>query len=276
MSITTQIANCPCAVCSTATPNASNVFPCVWTSLLLDYSKNIVTQETLALLVALARQCQVESWRDRMFSGEKINSTEQRAVLHTALRAATDTGHAPILVDGRDVLPAVRNVLDKMRVFSESVRNGTWRGYSGKTITDVVNIGIGGSYLGPLMVCRALHPYGDKVKLHFVSNVDSTDLAENLRGLNPETTLFIVASKTFTTQETLMNARSARDWFLRSAADTKYVARHFVALSTNAREVAAFGIDVSNMFEFSDWVGGRYSLWSAIRTAHRACGVRTI
>lgn len=232
--------------------------------LLLDYSKNMVTQETMALLFALARQCGVESWRDRMFSGEKINNTEQRAVLHTALRAATDAGHAPIPVDGKDVLPGVRQVLEKMRVFTESVRSGTWRGYSGKPITDVVNIGIGGSYLGPLMVCRALRPYNTKVRVHFVSNVDGTDLRENLAALDPESTLFIVASKTFTTQETLMNARSARDWFLRTAGDSRHIAKHFVALSTNAREVTAFGIDVANMFEFSDWVGGRYSLWSAI------------
>jgi glucose-6-phosphate isomerase len=168
------------------------------------------------------------------------------------------------MVDGQDVLPGVRGVMDQMRSFSESVRAGTWRGYTGKSITDVVNIGIGGSYLGPLMVCRALHPYTGKVKVHFVSNVDSTDLAENLQDLNPETTLFIVASKTFSTQETLLNARSARDWFLHSAVDQKHIARHFVALSTNAKEVAAFGIDVANMFEFSGWVGGRYSLWSAI------------
>lgn len=232
--------------------------------LLLDYSKNLVTQETMALLFALARQCGVESWRDKMFSGEKINNTELRAVLHTALRAATNAAHAPIPVDGRDVLPGVRHVLDKMRVFTESVRSGAWRGYSGKPITDVVNIGIGGSYLGPLMVCRALHPYQDKVKAHFVSNVDEADLLENLAALDPESTLFIVASKTFTTQETLMNARAAREWFLRTAGDSKHIAKHFVALSTNAKEVAAFGIDVANMFEFSDWVGGRYSLWSAI------------
>ena len=232
--------------------------------LLLDYSKNLVTRETMTLLFALARQSQVESWRDKMFSGEKINCTERRAALHTALRAATDMKHASVLVDGQDVLPGVRSVMDKMRSLSESVRGGTWRGYSGKAITDVVNIGIGGSYLGPLMVCRALRPYCDKVRVHFVSNVDSTDLAENLQALNPETTLFIVASKTFTTQETLMNARAARDWFLRAAVDQKHIARHFVALSTNAKEVAAFGIDTDNMFEFSDWVGGRYSLWSAI------------
>jgi len=232
--------------------------------LLLDYSKNLVTRETMALLIALARHAGVENWRDQMFFGAKINSTERRAVLHTALRAAVDPAHAPVMVDGQDVLPGVRGVLDKMRGFTESVRNGTWHGYTGKAITDVVNIGIGGSYLGPLMVCRALRPYHGKVKVHFVSNVDSTDLAENLESLNPETTLFVIASKTFTTQETLMNARAARDWFLRSANDKIHIARHFAALSTNAKEVAAFGIDTANMFEFSDWVGGRYSLWSAI------------
>jgi glucose-6-phosphate isomerase len=199
-----------------------------------------------------------------MLTGEKINCTEHRAVLHTALRAAVDAKHAPILVDGHDVLPGVRRVLDKMRGFTEDVRSGAWRGYSGKVITDVVNIGIGGSFLGPLMVCEALYSYTGKVKTHFVSNIDSTDLQEKLELLDPETTLFIVASKTFTTQETLMNARSARDWFLHRAGEAKHIAKHFVALSTNAKEVAAFGIDVSNMFEFSDWVGGRYSLWSAI------------
>lgn len=232
--------------------------------MLLDYSKNLVTSETMDLLFALARQADVAGWRERMFSGEKINCTEQRAVLHTALRAAIDPDHAPVRVDGQDVLPGVREVLAKMRRFSEEVRSGSWRGYSGKAITDVVNIGIGGSFLGPLMVCQALHPYQDKVKAHFVSNIDSTDLLEKLEVLDPETTLFIVASKTFTTQETLMNARSAREWFLQRAGDAKHIARHFVALSTNAKEVAAFGIDTANMFGFSDWVGGRYSLWSAI------------
>ncbi len=232
--------------------------------LLLDYSKNLVIEETMALLFALARQVQLEAWREKMFSGAKINSTENRAVLHTALRAAIDPEHPPILLDGQDVLPGVRRVLHKMRNFSEQVRSGTWCGYTGKAISDVVNIGIGGSYLGPMMICEALHAYAGKIKTHFVSNVDSTDLLKTLEELNAETTLFVIASKTFTTQETLMNARSARDWFLRSAVDSEHVARHFVALSTNARKVTEFGIDEENMFEFSDWVGGRYSLWSAI------------
>jgi glucose-6-phosphate isomerase len=232
--------------------------------LLLDYSKNLVTQETMALLFALARHCKLEDWREKMFSGAKINSTEHRAVLHTALRAAIDPAHPPILLDGQDVLPGVRRVMGKMRSFSDRVRSGEWRGYSGKVISDVVNIGIGGSFLGPMMVCEALQSYNGKVKVHFVSNIDSTDLLKKLQPLDPETTLFVVASKTFTTQETLMNARSARDWLLRSAGDAAHVARHFVALSTNVRKVTEFGIDTENMFEFSDWVGGRYSLWSAI------------
>lgn len=245
-------------------PNRFERFSLHLDDLLLDYSKNMVTRETMGLLFALARHVRVETWRDRMFGGEKINSTERRAVLHTALRAAIDPGHPPVLLDGQDVLPGVRHVMGKMRSFSERVRSGEWRGYSGKAISDVVNIGIGGSFLGPMMVCRALHSYNGRVKLHFVSNVDGTDLLEKLEQLDPETTLFIVASKTFTTQETLMNAHSARDWFLRRAIDTGHIARHFVALSTNAKKVTAFGIDAENMFEFSDWVGGRYSLWSAI------------
>ncbi|GAB1235108.1 glucose-6-phosphate isomerase [Ferrigenium sp. UT5] len=233
--------------------------------LLLDYSKNLIDDEALRLLLQLARQAQVADWRDRMFAGEKINFTENRAVLHTALRAATDRAHAPIRVENVDVLTGIRHTLEKMRLFVNSVRNGVWRGYSGKPITDVVNIGIGGSYLGPLMVCRALQPYASaELRAHFVSNVDGTDIATCLAGLDPETTLFIVASKTFTTQETLLNADSARDWLLRHAGDASQVAKHFVALSTHARAVDAFGIDPNNMFEFSDWVGGRYSLWSAI------------
>lgn len=233
--------------------------------LLLDYSKNLITTETMSLLIALARQAKVEDWRDKMFAGVKINFTENRAVLHTALRAATDSKHSPLRVAKTDVLIGIRHVLEKMRLFTNSVRNGVWRGYTGKPITDVVNIGIGGSFLGPLMVCQALQPYANpKLRAHFVSNVDGADIATKLALLDPETTLFIVASKTFTTQETLMNARSAKDWFLSHANDQKQVAKHFVALSTNAKLVTDFGIDPANMFEFSDWVGGRYSLWSAI------------
>jgi len=233
--------------------------------LLLDYSKNLITKETMPLLMALARQAKVEEWRDKMFAGEKINFTEGRAVLHTALRAATDPKHPPLRVEKTDVLIGIRHVLEKMRLFSNSVRNGVWRGYTGKPITDVVNIGIGGSFLGPLMVCQALQPYASpKLRAHFVSNVDGADIATKLALLDPETTLFIIASKTFTTQETLMNARSAKEWFLSHAHDQKQVAKHFVALSTNAKLVTEFGIDPANMFEFSDWVGGRYSLWSSI------------
>ncbi|TNC99059.1 MAG: glucose-6-phosphate isomerase [Gallionellaceae bacterium] len=233
--------------------------------LLLDYSKNLITQDTMPLLMELARQAKVEAWREKMFSGEKINFTENRAVLHTALRAATDTRHPPLRVEKSDVLTGIRHVLEKMRLFSNSVRNGVWRGYTGKPITDVVNIGIGGSFLGPLMVCQALQPYSSpKLRAHFVSNVDGADIATKLALLDPETTLFIIASKTFTTQETLMNARSAKEWLLSHANDQKQVAKHFVALSTNAKLVTDFGIDPSNMFEFSDWVGGRYSLWSSI------------
>jgi glucose-6-phosphate isomerase len=230
--------------------------------MLVDYSKNLITDETLALLFALARARDVEGWRNRMFGGEKINITEGRAVLHTALR---NRSARPVFVDDRDVMPEIRAVLDHMRMFSNEVREGAWKGYTGHTITDVVNIGIGGSDLGPVMVTEALKPYGHPgLRMHFVSNVDGTHVAEVLRHLRAETTLCIVASKTFTTQETLTNALSARAWFLDQAKDPAAIARHFVAVSTNAAEVAKFGIDTRNMFGFWDWVGGRYSLWSAI------------
>lgn len=230
--------------------------------LLLDYSKHRITEDTLPKLFELARNTEVEQWRERMFNGEKINFTEKRAVLHTALRNRSNT---PVIVDGKDVMPEVNRVLAQMRSFSEQVRNGEWLGYTGKKITDVVNIGIGGSDLGPVMVCGALKPYASAdLNAHFVSNVDGAHLAQTLEQCDPETTLFIVASKTFTTQETMTNARSARKWFLAAAGDEAHVARHFVALSTNAKAVNAFGIDTANMFEFWDWVGGRYSLWSAI------------
>lgn len=243
-------------------PQRFEKFSLRFNDILLDFSKNRITEETLALLLQLAREREVEKWRDRMFSGEKINFTEKRAVLHTALR---NRSNQPVLVDGKDVMPEVNRVLSQMRDFSERVRNGTWRGYTGKPITDIVNIGIGGSDLGPFMACTALRPFAKPdLNAHFVSNVDGAHLSLTLEKCNPETTLFIVASKTFTTQETLTNARSARHWFLSAARDEAHVAKHFVAISTNAAEVAKFGIDTANMFEFWDWVGGRYSLWSAI------------
>jgi glucose-6-phosphate isomerase len=227
--------------------------------ILFDYSKNLITAETVALLIALAEQSRLTEAIGRMFGGARINSTEDRPVLHVALRA-----RAPVLVDGVDVLPQVQRVREQMREFCAAVREGRRSGYSGRPFTDVVNIGIGGSDLGPMMVCAALRPYVSKLTPHFVSNVDATHLCETLRNLNPETTLFVVASKTFTTQETLANAQSAREWLLEKAGDDKAVARHFVALSTNLAETARFGIDQANVFEFWDWVGGRYSLWSAI------------
>lgn len=230
--------------------------------ILLDYSKNRITPKTMRLLFALAREAHVEAWREKMFRGEKINVTEQRAVLHVALRNRVNK---PMLVDGKDVMPAVNAVLEQMKRFSTAVRRGEWRGYTGQPITDIVNIGIGGSDLGPVMATEALKPYATPdLRVHFVSNVDGTHLAETLKRVRPESTLFIIASKTFTTQETLTNATSARSWFLQSGADIDAVAKHFVALSTNGKEVSAFGIDTKNMFEFWDWVGGRYSLWSAI------------
>jgi glucose-6-phosphate isomerase len=243
-------------------PQRFNNFSLQFDDLLLDYSKNRVTAETMRLLFDLARQQDVTGWCDRMFRGEAINNTERRSVLHVALRRRDAR---PILVDGENVMPRVTAVLAKMREFSAAVRGGQWTGYSGKAITDVVNIGIGGSDLGPLMACEALRPYAqDGLRVHFVSNVDGTHVAETLKKVQPETTLFIVASKTFTTQETLTNARSARHWLVQAAGSEEAVAKHFVALSTNAEAVAAFGIDTRNMFEFWDWVGGRYSLWSAI------------
>lgn len=229
--------------------------------MLVDYSKNRITEETLAKLQDLANECDLAGAIKSMFSGEKINRTENRAVLHVALRNRSNT---PILVDGKDVMPEVNAVLEKMKTFSEAIISGEWKGYTGKAITDVVNIGIGGSDLGPYMVTEALRPYKNHLNMHFVSNVDGTHIAEVLKKVNPETTLFLVASKTFTTQETMTNAHSARDWFLKAAGDEKHVAKHFAALSTNAKAVGEFGIDTANMFEFWDWVGGRYSLWSAI------------
>ncbi len=230
--------------------------------ILLDYSKNRITEETMALLLDLARQADVAGKIEAMFSGEKYNNTEKRAVLHVALR---NRSNRPIFVDGVDVMPEVNRVLAHMRDFSEEVRAGKWIGYTGKAITDVVNIGIGGSDLGPKMVCEALKPYGKPgLRVHFVSNVDSTDLVETLKLVHPETVLFLVASKTFTTQETMTNAQTVRDWFLDAARDEAAVARHFAAMSTNTAAVTKFGIDPKNMFEFWDWVGGRYSLWSAI------------
>ena len=230
--------------------------------LLLDYSKNRITGDTMSLLVRLAEEADVAGWRERMFTGEKINNTENRAVLHVALR---NRSKQPICVDGEDVMPKVSAVIGRMAAFAEQVRSGEWRGYTGKRITDVVNIGIGGSDLGPQMVCQALKPYHHpQLKVHFVSNVDGAHVQEILEALNPETALFIVSSKTFATQETMTNAHHAREWFLARALATRHVARHFVAASTNRPAVAAFGIDPAHMFEFWDWVGGRYSLWSAI------------
>ncbi|MFG0604133.1 glucose-6-phosphate isomerase [Vibrio mimicus] len=229
--------------------------------ILVDYSKNLVNAETMQHLFALAKETELQSAIAAMFKGEAINQTEDRAALHTALR---NRSNLPVLVNGEDVMPAVNAVLAKMKAFSERVIGGDWKGFTGKVITDVVNIGIGGSDLGPYMVTEALVPYKNHLTMHFVSNVDGTHMAETLKKVDPETTLFLVASKTFTTQETMTNAHTARDWFLKVAGDEAHVAKHFAALSTNGKAVAEFGIDTDNMFEFWDWVGGRYSLWSAI------------
>jgi glucose-6-phosphate isomerase len=229
--------------------------------ILVDFSKNLVDDEIRETLIELANECGLKDAIECMFAGQKINVTEDRAVLHVALRNRRNT---PITVDGEDVMPEINAVLDQMKDFSDKVISGEWKGFTGKAITDIVNIGIGGSDLGPLMVTEALKPYKTRLNLHFVSNVDGTHIAETLKKVNPETTLFIVASKTFTTQETMTNANSARDWFLKTAKDEAFVKEHFVAVSTNAKAVSAFGIDTKNMFRFWDWVGGRYSLWSAI------------
>ena len=229
--------------------------------ILVDFSKNKINQETLKLLRQLAKESALDEAINAMFTGKKINRTENRAVLHTALR---NRSNIPVYVDGKDVMPDVNAVLAKMSAFCDRVISGEWKGYTGKAITDVVNIGIGGSDLGPYMVTEALRPYKNHLNMHFVSNVDGTHIAETLKKVNPETTLFLVASKTFTTQETMTNANSARDWLLAAAKDNSAVAKHFAALSTNGKAVAEFGIDTNNMFEFWDWVGGRYSLWSAI------------
>ncbi len=242
-------------------PGRFDDFSVLFGSILFDYSKNRATAETFKLLLDLARDCKIEEMRQKMFAGEKINLTEGRAVLHTALRNRSDN---LIFVDGHDVMPDVKAVLEKMRQFSEKIIGGQWRGYTGKPITDIVNIGIGGSDLGPVMVTEALKPYKTRLNVHFVSNVDGTHIAETLKPLSPETTLFIIASKTFTTQETMTNAETAKKWFLDLAGMPGAVPKHFVALSTNQPKVEAFGIDPENMFEFWDWVGGRYSLWSAI------------
>ena len=238
--------------------------------ILVDFSKNIIDDEVREALMELANECELKDAIESMFTGQKINATEDRSVLHVALRNRSNT---PIIVDGEDVMPEVNAVLDQMKDFSEKVISGAWKGYTGKAITDIVNIGIGGSDLGPLMVTEALKPYKkENINLHFVSNVDGTHIAETLKLVNPETTLFIVASKTFTTQETMTNANSAKDWFLKTAKDEAFVKFHFVAVSTNAKAVSAFGIDTKNMFRFWDWVGGRYSLWSAIGLSI-ACGI---
>jgi len=242
-------------------PERFNKFSLRFKDILLDYSKNRVSQETMRLLFELAREVDLKAAIERMFAGEKINNTENRAVLHVALR---NRSNRPMLADGADVMPGVKDVLAHMREFTEKVRCGQWTGFTGKQITDIVNIGIGGSDLGPVMVCEALKPFAQEgLNVHFVSNVDGTQIVETLKGLSRETTLFVVVSKTFTTQETITNASTARDWFLTRGGTRAAVAKHFVAVSTNAEAVENFGIDSKQMFEFRDWVGGRYSLWGA-------------
>jgi glucose-6-phosphate isomerase len=242
--------------------NRFNKFSVNFNEILFDYSKNRITDQTLPLLIDLAHHAGLNEKINALFSGEKINTTEHRAVLHTALR---NKSNLPVYVDGHDVMPEINQVLEKMRVFCAAVRSGEWKGYTGKAITDIVNIGIGGSGLGPKMVSTALVPYSsDALKVHYVSNIDQANIVEVLKPLSAETTLFIIASKVFNTQETMMNATSAKKWFLDSAKDPLTIAKHFVAISTHAENVANFGIDTNNMFEFWDWVGGRYSLWSSV------------
>ncbi len=243
-------------------PERFSKFSLRFQDILIDYSKNRITEETMQLLLGITQDVNLADSIEKMFTGDKINTTENRAVLHIALRNRANT---PILVDGKDVMPDVNRVLDKMKVFSERLHSGEWTGYNNQRITDIVNIGIGGSDLGPVMVTECLKPYAkDGMRVHFVSNIDGTHITETLKQLHPETTLFMIASKTFTTQETMTNAFTARKWFLDHAGDDRHIAKHFVAISTNAEKVKAFGIDTENMFEFWDWVGGRYSLWSAI------------
>jgi glucose-6-phosphate isomerase len=246
-------------------PDRFSKFSLKFEDILLDFSKNRITEETMSLLYKLAEQQDVNGMATRMYSGEKINTTEGRAVLHVALRNQSNT---PILVDGEDVMPAVNETLARIKTFTENVRNGVWKGHTGKSISAIVNIGIGGSDLGPVMVCEALKPYSKRdLDMHFCSNIDGTHMAEILKKCDPETTLFLVASKTFTTQETMTNARTAKKWVIDAfGGDGASVAKHFAALSTNATGVSEFGIDTTNMFGFWDWVGGRYSLWSAIGT----------
>ncbi|TAK62651.1 glucose-6-phosphate isomerase [Methylobacter sp.] len=245
-----------------ADKNRHSKFSLHFNDILFDYSKNRITDQTLPLLIDLAKHAGLDEKIKAMFCGAKINNTEHRSVLHTALR---NRSNQPVYVDGQDVMPQINSVLAQMRAFSTRIRSGEWKGYTGKAITDIVNIGIGGSDLGPKMVSAALTPYASEaLKIHFVSNVDQADLVEILTHISPETTLFLIASKTFTTQETMTNAKSARSWFLDKAQDEQAIAKHFVAISTNTRNVANFGIDTDNMFEFRHWVGGRYSLWSAI------------
>lgn len=243
-------------------PRRFHAFSQRFEDMVVDYSKNIIDRDTLSLLISLAEECDLKGAIEKLFAGDIINETEDRAVLHTALRNRSNT---PVFVDGKDVMPEVNAVLEQMKTFSEQVISGEWKGYTGKAITDIVNIGIGGSDLGPAMVTESLKPYcNSRITPHFVSNVDATHIIETLKNVSPETTLFMIASKTFTTQETMTNAQTARKWFLNTAHDESHIKKHFVAISTNAKEVRKFGIAPENMFVFWDWVGGRYSLWSAV------------